>query len=154
MKTLPSTLAVFLFSTNIAFAQAPVPKGPPPTFALVQETTPQKGEIVLSRTIAVPRFVPFAEQIEINGKVQVVTKFKTEIVYETRIVTINASSSRVITPDGKQLPIDEVWKRLKAGKAILECSQTPDAAYLRALHVDALVLIPGPAKKQPIPVKN
>jgi hypothetical protein len=61
-------------------------------------------------------------------------------------VAYDAATSRVITPDGKQLPIDEVWKRLKPNTiiAISADSNTPDNAYLRALNPETLVLIPGP----------
>src|SRR6516164_9006606 len=113
MKALGCIFAFVLFSTNAALAQTTAPKGPPPTFAFVQETTPTKGEIVVSRMVASQRLVPYLVQMEINGKVLNVTKYKTETVYEIRVVTIDASSSRVITPNGKQLPIEEVWKRLK-----------------------------------------
>ena len=153
MKALGCILALVLFSTNIALAQT-VPKGPPPTFAFVQGTTPAKGEIVVSRMVASQRVVPYLVQMEINGKVQNVTKYKTETVYEIRLATIDASSSRVITPNGNQLPIDEVWNRLKKQQVILESREMPDAVYLRALHPDALVLIPGPGKNQPAPIKN
>jgi DNA helicase IV len=128
MKAAGCILAFVLFSTNVSLAQTTVPKGPPPTFALVQETTPQKGEIVVSRMVASQRLVPYLVQMEINGKVQAVTKYKTETVHEIRFATIDASSSRVITPNGKQLPIDEVWKRLKKQQVILESRDMPDAA--------------------------
>jgi hypothetical protein len=154
MTTRSLILSLILLSPNVASAQTTVPKGPPPTFALVQEFTPQKGEIVLTRMVGVELFVPYVAKMVIDGKEQAVTKFKVEIRYEIRLATIDASSSRVITPDGKQLPIDEVWKRLKKQQVILESSETPHAAYLGALHPDALVLIRGPSTKQPRLIKN
>jgi hypothetical protein len=61
------------------------------------------------------------EIVVIENGVQV-KKLATEIVteyvavMEQKKVAIDAAKTRVITPDGKQLPIDEVWKRLKQGQ--------------------------------------
>jgi hypothetical protein len=67
-------------------------------------------------------------------------------VPEERTTQIDATNSRVITPDGKQLPIDEVWKRLKANTVVLVSADgnTPAAAFLQALNAQTLIIIPGP----------
>jgi hypothetical protein len=48
-----------------------------------------------------------------------------------------------MTPDGKQLPIDEVWKRLKKDTVVLVSGDgnTPAQAYLKAVNPETLVLI-------------
>jgi hypothetical protein len=83
-----------------------------------------------------------------------VTKTVTEYVQvlEQRMVAYNAANSRVITPDGKQLPIDEVWKRVKKDTVIAVSANgnTPAAGFLAALRADTLVMIP-PMPKVPVP---
>ena len=53
--------------------------------------------------------------------------------------------SRIITASGKQLPIDEVWKRVKANSVIVFSGsyEAPAEAYLRTLSAEAVVIIPG-----------
>jgi hypothetical protein len=73
-------------------------------------------------------------------------------------VVYDIGASRVITTDGKQLPIDEVWKRLKANAVVMVSGdfQTPAAPFLRALRADTLVIIPAPPKDGPkgVPLKK
>ena len=89
--------------------------------------------------------VPYIE----NGVTKVKTVMQTQFRVEERIATVQLANSRVITPDGKQLPIEDVWKRLKA-KAVIAYSDagTPGEQYLRALNPETLVII-GPMP--PIP---
>src|SRR5262249_59662177 len=90
------------------------------------------------------------EVVEIvNGQQVKKTVTTYETVAEERLIEINAANSRIITPDGKQLPIDEVWKRLKANTVVVVSadSSTPAAPYLLALSAETLIIIPGPTKK-------
>jgi hypothetical protein len=148
MKAIVSILACPLLMVTPAWAQSG-PSGPPPSFKIVGSTDPAKGLIVFREVLY--KHVPVAREVVeiVNG--QRVTKRVTtyETVAEERMVEINAAQSRVITPDGKQLPIDEVWKRLKANTVVVVSadSSTPSAPYLRALSAETLIIIPGPTKK-------
>jgi predicted P-loop ATPase/GTPase len=129
----------------------PAPAGPPPVFKVVNAADKTKGLIEFIETVT--RVVPeqrevFKEIVVVKDGVQVkeVVKEKVSVyvpVTEQRIVMIDAAKSRVITPDGKQLPIDEVWKRLKKDTVVLVSSDgnTPAQAYLKALNQETLVVI-------------
>jgi hypothetical protein len=100
-------------------------------------------EIVL-RTVIVEREV---EEI-VNGqavkrKVQV-----PETVAVQELVAIKVGAGKVITPDGKQVSNEDLWKRLKKGIVVVvsASSEAPAQMYLRALHAETLVIIPGPKK--------
>jgi hypothetical protein len=151
MKKIALTLT-FLFVSTVS-AQMP---GTAPTFMHVRSTVPEKGHATLVNFIPIPKHVPFVEQINVNGRLVNVTKYKIEYAFEQFEVTYDLSGTRVITPDGKQLPIDEVWKRLKANVivAVAGDSNTPSQPYLRALNSDTLVIIPPPRKLTPMPKKE
>jgi hypothetical protein len=144
MKLILPILACSLIMASSAVAQ-PGPNGPPPSFKIVTSTDSAKGHIVFHEPVY--RTVPVQKEIVeiVNG--QQVKKTVTEYVTvaETRETKIDATNSRVITPDGKQLPIDEVWKRLKANTVVVVSanSSTPPAPYLRALSAETLIIIPG-----------
>jgi hypothetical protein len=145
MKAIVLFLACPLLMASPAWAQSG-PSGPPPSFKIVGSTDPAKGLIVfreiLYKTVQVQR-----EVVElVNGMTIKRTVTENVFVPEERTTQIDATNSRVITPDGKQLPIDEVWKRLKANTVVLVSADgnTPAAAYLRALNAQTLVIIPGP----------
>ena len=81
------------------------------------------------------------------------------------VIHIEAAKSRIITPDGKQLPIDEVWKRLKADSVVIFSTDgnTPGEAFLRALNANTLIIIsprpdfvppPPPIKELPLEKKK
>jgi hypothetical protein len=146
MKPILSIVTGLLIIASVAVAQ-PGPSGPPPSFKVVGSTDPAKGLIVFRETVY--RTVPVQrEVVEIVNGVRIkktVTGYET--VAEERTTQIDATNSRVITPAGKQLPIDEVWKKLKANTvvAVSADGNTPAAAYLRALNAETLIIIPGPA---------
>src|SRR2546423_350614 len=100
-------IAALLLSSSAVYAQ-------PPAFKTVTSTDPKKGVIVFRETSY--KTVPVLKEIIENVNGQQVKKVVTEtvLVAEERLVRVNAAKSRIITPDGKQLPIDQVWKRVKA----------------------------------------
>src|SRR5437763_17190335 len=102
MKT--AILVAALLSCSVAYAQPPAP---PPTFKTVTSTDPKKGVIVFRETSY--KTVPVLKEIIENVNGQQVKKVVTEtvMVAEERLVSVNAAKSRIITPDGKQLPIDQ-----------------------------------------------
>ena len=140
MKT--AVLAAVLLSCSVAYGQ---PSAPAPIFKTVTSTNPKKGVIVFRETVY--KNVPVLKEIEVNVNGQKVKKTVTETVTiaEERLVEVNATKSRVITADGKQLPIDEVWKRVKANTVVVFSGdhQTPAQEYLRTLSAEAVVIIPG-----------
>ena len=88
-----------------------------------------------------------------------VTVVEAVTVYEYQTqsyqVLFSIVNARVITPDGKQLPIDEVWKCVKSNTvvAVSGSSATPAEAFRRALNSDTLIIIPPmQAMDLPLPV--
>jgi hypothetical protein len=144
MKLILPILACSLIMASVAAAQ-PGPNGPPPSFKIVTSTDSAKGHIVFHETVY--RTVPVQKEfVEIvNGQQVKKTVTGYETVAESRETKIDATNSSIITPDGKQLPIDEVWKRLKANTVVVVSanSSTPSAPYLRALSAETLIIIPG-----------
>lgn len=148
MRTIASLLVCSLILVSHAAAQ-PGTGGPPPTFKIVTSIDKDKGHIVFEETAyrAVP--VQVVKTIVENGVTRTitVTEYRTE-VYQFRSV-YDVGTSRVITPDAKQLPIDEVWKRVKAKGVVLVSGDgnTPAQPYLRALAAETIIIIPAPPKK-------
>jgi hypothetical protein len=143
-----------LVAMNVLVAQPTTTPGPAPIFSVVQATTPEKGHAVLIRRTIVIEQVPVREKFKVDGR------FEERVVYQSHprsveySVVYDIGTSRVITPDGKQLPIEEVWKRMKPNTvvAISGDFNTPAPTYLRALHPQVLVIIPAELKKSaPMP---
>lgn len=149
MKSNLVILTCLLLAPSLAQAQPGGQPGPAPTFKVVASTDKAKGLIVFREILY--KHVPVTREVVeiVNGQQVKVTRTALETVAEERLIEINAANSRVITPDGKQLPIDEVWKRLKANTVVVVSahSSTPSAPYLRALSAETLTIIPGPMKK-------
>jgi hypothetical protein len=121
--------------------------GPAPRFAVVRDTNPARGEIVLDKMMAYIEVVPVKQAVNVNGQAAERTVFVS--VSRMKWATLDARASCVITPDGKQLPIDEVWKRLQPNTVFMISGglERPAPQYLRALNPRTLVFIPGPAKQ-------
>jgi hypothetical protein len=151
MKTACCICVSLLITTCIASAQAPAPTGSPPKFQVVRKTVPEKGEIHVGFTHIV--IVPVTVQ-----KVVIVNNVQT-VVTETRYVpeqrseehVYHAAKSQIVNRDGKQLPIDEVWKRLQPNTVIAVSgdSATPSAPFLKALAPETLIIVPPPGPVQP-----
>jgi hypothetical protein len=150
MKATFAIVTTILLLAGSATAQ-PAPAGPPPVFKVVHGSDNEKGQITLLETMtkAVPvQKVVFKTVAVVENGMNVSKTFKEIVtehvtVEEQRTVMIDATRSRVITPDGKQLPIDEVWKRLKKDTVVLVSSDgnTPAQVYLRALNAETLIVI-------------
>jgi hypothetical protein len=149
MKTL--AFLASLICVAVVGAQPAVPTGPAPSFSYVRKTTPEKGLATLVRMQTIAEMVPVNEKRLINGKLIDVTTYQTRYKQIEVDIYYDLGVSRVITADGKQLPIDEVWKRLKPNTmvAISGNSSSPHEAYLRALNPDLLVIIPAEPKDAP-----
>jgi hypothetical protein len=134
-----AVLAGFLCAAGVANAQP----SSPPAFKIVDGANKDKGVITFRETSV--RYV--AENRTVTKKengidVTRVITVKVPVFVQT-LVEVDATKSRVITPDGKQLPIDEVWKRLKKDTVVVVSSDgnTPAQAFLRALNAETLVII-------------
>jgi hypothetical protein len=142
-RILATTL--FLAFAPLVIAQ-PGGLGLPPSFKMVTNVDQKKGQVFIQEIVykAVP--VTVQRAVIVNGKQEIVTETRTEMVAEQRVVVIEMANSRVITPDEKQLALDDVWKKLKTNSVIVMSAdgKTPGAGYLRALNPEALVIIPGP----------
>jgi hypothetical protein len=139
MKRTFLALTAFLCAAGVASAQT----GLPPTFKIVGGADKDKGHILFTETVA--RAVPVQVVVPVVKNGVTVNEVRTEMrtVYTTVMVQHDAAKSRVITPDGKQLPIDEVWKRLKKDTVVVVSADgnTPAEGYLRALSADTLIVI-------------
>jgi hypothetical protein len=132
---------------------APPSPAPPPGLHVINDVVPEKGHAIVNQigTRIEERLV--TEKVMLNGMVVDVTKtvrVPAQFTYQT---LYDIAASRVITPDGRQLPIDEVWKHLKKDSvvAISADFNMPAAPFLRALNPQTLVIIPAPPKKEPAP---
>ena len=147
-----------LLPPGATLAQPPAPIGPPPTLIVVSKTIPTKGLIVFAFYEKVQEQMHVKEIINVNGKAIEVLKLVTRNVYKQIEITMDIADGRVITPDGKQLPVDEVWKRAKAGTVIALSADgnVPHQAYLRALNAQTLIIVQTSMKKatQPEPECN
>jgi hypothetical protein len=150
MKSILAVLAAMLLSANLAQAQPP---SPTPAFKVIVSADKAKGVIAHHETTY--RTVPVLREVEeiVNGQTvkKAVTSFET--ISEVRLVEINVAGGRVITPDGKQVPNDDLWKRLKKDAVVVVSGsgEAPAPEFLRALNAQTLVIIPGPAKLTPPP---
>ncbi len=139
-------LLVSLVGANTLLAQPNTNLGEPPALRVVAGVDPKAGIITFAYTVT--RQVPVIKTITVIENGMAITKNVQDLttVAEQRMVAIEIAKSRVITPNGKQLPIDEVWQRLKANTVIAMSADgnTPAAAYLQALSERTLVIIPAP----------
>src|SRR5262249_2298008 len=112
MRFLVALAALVLAAAGPVVAQPP--KGPPPLFKIVSETNRDKGQILFKELGFKTEFRTEKRQVLQNGQtIDVEVQVQVLIPFE-QVVTINAANSRVITLDGKQLRIDDVWNRVKA----------------------------------------
>ena len=128
-----SALAVLLLAAGYAAAQLSAFR-PAPVLKVVASTDKEKGHIrfveVVIRYVVVQKEV----EVELNGqRVKKIVQEKVPVM-ETRMVVIDIEKARIITPNGKQVPADEVWKRLKKDSvvALSGDGREPAQAYLRA----------------------
>jgi len=152
MRILVQILACFVLSANMATAQDP--PGPAPKFVVVRDTIPKQGTIVLKTMKAFSEEVPVKQKVNVNGQVQERTLYYHRAVY--KYDTLDARDSCVMTPDGMQLRIDEVWSRLKPGTVLVVSGDgnRPTRAFLGALSAESLVFIPVPTKSKRHPERS
>jgi len=147
MRNLFAVVAIFMFA-GFSLAQPSAA----PTFKVVASVDKERGHITYVHTVM--QYVMVQKQVFelVNG--QQVAKLVTDkvAVMETRQVVQSLADSRVITPNGKQLALDEVMTRLKVNDvvAIAADSSTPAQVFLQALNSETLVIIPA----APMPVKK
>jgi hypothetical protein len=145
-------LAILAFGGLVGIASAQeAPSGSPPTLEIVHQVMPEKGVVICRPVSFTIELRTIEEKIVVNGQQRTVARTVGVPVIRESELKFDLAASRVITTDGKQLPIEEVWKRLKA-KSVVAVSGSPGApapAFLRALHPDILVIIPGQFKKTP-----
>jgi hypothetical protein len=152
MKSFLAILTMLLLWPSFAFAQ-PGPTGAPPILKVVSKAEKEKGEVLLLTSVT--KYVPVTveKEVVVDGMKMKVTVTENVAVSEMVQEVIKISDGRVITPDGKQLPLDEVWKRLTKNTVVAVSldGNTPGQAYLRALNPNTLIIIPGAPKNAPLP---
>jgi hypothetical protein len=137
---------IFSIAIGAALGQSVSSPSVPPTLAFVRKIDPAKGQIVIVRIALYREQVPFTEKVNLNGQLVDVTRVVERDVHRAVDIVYDVSVSRVITREGKQLPLDQVFKHVKAGApiAISEDFNTPAPRFLRALSAETFVLIPPP----------
>jgi hypothetical protein len=147
--TMKMFLAIVLCVLSAVDAsQAQAPKGSAPSFKIVSKTESAKGLIEFREITYTPVTVSVVRKVVKNGQEVAETVNETRTIPQEQFVNIDATTSRIVTPNGKQLPIDEVWKRVKANSVVVVSGDgnMPDAAYLRVLSAETIVIIPAPPK--------
>jgi hypothetical protein len=127
------------------------PSGPPPSLHVVRQTDAGKGRVILTNSVTVIETRVITEKVVVNGVVMDVTKTIGVPVLKQFDTVHDIAAGRVITPDGKQLLLDEASKKLTAGTVVAVSGNfdAPSAAYLRTLNPQTLVIIPAPPKVAP-----
>ncbi len=142
MKAASAILSAFLVLAGNATAQEKQ-LGPAPSFKIIGGVDKEKGQVIFLDINASAWPVQKQVVVEMNG--MKVTKVVIELVpvLEEKMAVADLTKGRVITPDGKQLPIDEVLKRLKRGTVVVATfdAKPPAQAFLESLKADTLVLI-------------
>ncbi len=141
--------------------KAAVPKGPPPQFMMVSQVDPAKNSFSLLQMVEIPRTVQVVEEKVVDGQVVKVLKQVTEMVREIRELRMIGPTPPVYSAAGKKLAGDELWRRLKKGQVVLVAAdgRMVDAAYLRVVQPDTLVVVPQASvpplngEKNPVPKK-
>jgi hypothetical protein len=149
MKYLLAIAVLALAVVSPAAAQAP--KGTPPIFKIVAGTEPAKGLILFNEILLKTEIREEKRKVLKNG-IEVEETVKVQVMVPVLVSSaMDVNRSRIITPDGKQLPIDEVWKRVKASTVIVVSgdNNVPDPAFLRALNADTVIIVSLPPKGRP-----
>ena len=135
-------LTAFLFAAGQVPAQPP--KGSPPVFKVVDTTEPKSGKILFKEIVHQAVQVFEKRKVLQNGVEVVVDVAVNKFVAVEVMTLIEANKCQIITPDGKQLPIDEVWKRVKAKSVVVVSGtgETPGQVYLNLLAADTIIIIP------------
>lgn len=125
---------------------------PPPFFKMLDSADKAKGEIAWIDEDLGAR--PVQKQVTEFVDGVPVQKTVTEYVWNkgTRRTVVDLTSSRVITPDGKQVALDDAWKRLNKGSVVLisyDPTTPPAQAYLDTLKEGTLiVMLPAVSKEK------
>lgn len=143
MRTFAALLVAMLVLAGRANAQEK-PAGPPPAFRVVEDIDKDKGRIIYKETTITA--VPVQKEVVANINGMLVKQVVTESVpiTTTATVAIDLAKSKIIMPAGKEVALDDVWKRLKKGAVIVVSADgnAPGEVYLKALSADTLVVTP------------
>jgi hypothetical protein len=137
--------AGWIVLNGVAFAQAP--KGPAPVLKIVRSVDAAKGNIEFRDLTYKVELRTETRKVLVNGK-EVEENVVVQVMVPVEMQTIvQVANSRIVTPDGKAVPADDVWKRVKAKTVVVFSgnNELPDPAYLRALSADTVIIIPAPA---------
>jgi hypothetical protein len=141
MKYVIAMLSCLLIVSEVMAQDAP--KGPPPVLKAVTSVDSTKGLIEFNEVRYVIEEVQKVVVEIVNGeKVEKVIR-EQRMVPVGQIIQVETAKSCFITPDGKQVPVDDVWKRVKANTvvAFVDGDKAPDAPFLQALNPQTIVII-------------
>lgn len=130
---------------SVVHSQPPA-LGPAPKILLVDAVTPDQGIVAIAVEKTVTEVVPVVveEKVIVNGMEMIVARTVLQTV--SKVVQVkqawNAGANKAFDSSGQPLTKEEVFKRLKAGDAVLvvPAGQKLAQAFLRLLSKDAVIL--------------
>ena len=146
MRYALAVLAIGLACTAVAQAQPKV--APPPEVLVVHAVNRDKAAVQFITEVTVPQQVTRTVPVEINvnGQKQVVLQPVTEtiMVKQTILKEWAANTHKAYDVAGNPLAQEELFRRLKAGDAVLLVNgQKLDPLYQKLFNKDVIVLISG-----------
>jgi hypothetical protein len=146
-----SSAGLLLALTGTVHGQGPPAKVISPLHFVVDTGIDRANKIIgYTQTVVVP--VYREEIVVVDGKE--VRQMTTGFENVKRDGKFALKGGKVLDAKGKELPEDEVWKRVKPGSAVLVSVFGPniEPAYLRILRDDAVILVlPQPPPAPPVP---
>lgn len=151
MKTY-AALAGLLILANLALSQGESP-GLAPSLRLVGKVDHAKGVFTTVDTVQIPTMVEKQIDILINGQAVKQTVRETIMRPLGQITKWTIKPGRFIGTDGKDVPAEELPKRLRANTVIgvSNDGNAPGRVFLRALHPECLIFLPPPQKALALP---
>lgn len=131
------TLLAVLIGAGQAAAQ-----NPPPNLVKVESVSAPGKSIKVVQFVGKPVQMAEAYTVDVGGRTEMRTRNVTKMVFEQVIKDLPLANAMAFDVNGKQISQDAMWQRLKAGAVIATTSSMlPEAAYLKALNSDTLVIV-------------
>lgn len=121
-------------------------------FQKIAQASPESQSIAIETTVC----WPVAKQVQfetiVEGKKVVQSKTVTETISKQELRSMPLGGVTAYDGSGQKLTSEQMWQRLKPGEVIIMTSgQLPEAAFLKVLSKDALLIVsPAPAPQAPV----
>lgn len=125
-----------------------------PSFQKVAQVSPNTKTVAFEATVCFPVMKQVQETVEIDGKKETRQKTVCEYLCKTEMRQTQLSNATGYDGMGQKLTSEQMWQRLKPGDVIITVQgQLPDAAYMKLLNKDALVIVtPNVAPSAPVAI--